>query len=56
MKSLRETAERMMATILEIVDDEPETPVALSPVSDVELISDNQLNADRHHQLIELCW
>jgi hypothetical protein len=46
----------MMAAIFEIVDAEPGQAVAPPPVSDVELVSDNQLNADRHHQLIELCW
>ena len=56
MKSIRETAERMMAAIFEIVDDEQDSRVAPASVSDVELVSDSQLNADRHHKLIELCW
>lgn len=55
MKSLKETAERMMATILEIVDDEPESPTAPLSLSDVDVVTDIELKADRR-KLIELCW
>lgn len=56
MKNLMEKAERMMATILEIMQEEPEHSETTSSVADDEPVAENNLSSDAHHNLVELCW
>jgi hypothetical protein len=56
MENLIEKAERMMATILEVIQEEPENSESTSSVVDDDLVADSNLNGGDHHRVVELCW
>jgi hypothetical protein len=56
MKTLKETAQRMMATILEVVEGEPESSEVVGRVEDDELVIDAPMIGETPHKFIELCW
>lgn len=56
MKSLKETAERMMTSFLDIVETESDSFDTVGFAGDEEVVIDNQLNREAPQNLIELCW
>jgi hypothetical protein len=56
MKSLLEKAERMMATIIEVIEVEPSGTETITTVVEEELSRDSEVSRDAHNKLIELCW
>jgi hypothetical protein len=56
MKTLIEKAERIIARILEAMDNEQGNAETSAPSQDDESARHFELNAAAHHPLIELCW
>ena len=57
MKTLIEKAERIIARILEAMDNEQgNAETSSAPSQDDESARHFELNAAAHHPLIELCW
>ncbi len=56
MKNLMEKAERLVTTIFEIMEEEPEQLDAISAAGDDEPLADNVLHGQEPRKLMELCW
>jgi len=56
MKSFKDTAERMMTSILEMVECDSDTFDSAVLTVDEEVAIDKQLNREAPQNLVELCW
>jgi hypothetical protein len=56
MKSFKDTAERMMTSILEMVECDSDGFDSTVLTVDEEVAMDKQLNREAPQNLVELCW